>query len=71
MEAICMEAQDNLLQAKISQVAQANKNQTLTFPFVIGHLFINIALTSRIQDIRKGARQEVRQEMCSQVHASF
>ena len=36
IEGICMEAQDNLLQAKISQAAQANKTHTLTFPFVIG-----------------------------------
>jgi len=31
-----MEAQDNLLRAKISQAAQANKTRTLMFPFVIG-----------------------------------
>jgi hypothetical protein len=36
IEEICMEAQDNLLRAKISQAAQANKSHTLTFPFVIG-----------------------------------
>ena len=31
-----MEAQDNLLHTKISQVAQANKTCTLTFPFSVG-----------------------------------
>ncbi len=30
------DAQDNLLHAKISQAAQANKSRTLTFPFRIG-----------------------------------
>ena len=36
IENIRMEAQDNLLQAKISQTAQANKSRSLTFPFAIG-----------------------------------
>jgi len=36
LEQITMEAQDNLLRAKISQAAQANKSRTLTFPFEIG-----------------------------------
>ena len=36
LEQISMEAQDNLLRAKISQAAQANKTCTLTFPFAIG-----------------------------------
>ena len=36
IENIRMEAQDNLLRAKISQAAQANKSRSLTFPFVIG-----------------------------------
>jgi len=36
LEQISMEAQDNLLRAKISQVAQANKTCTLTFPFSVG-----------------------------------
>lgn len=31
-----MEAQDNLLRAKISQAAQANKDRSLNFPFKIG-----------------------------------
>ena len=36
IENIRMEAQDNLLRAKISQAAQANKSHSLTFPFAIG-----------------------------------
>jgi len=36
LEQISMEAQDNLLHAKISQAAQAKKSQTLTFPFSVG-----------------------------------
>ena len=36
LEQISMEAQDNLLRAKISQAAQANKTRTLTFPFAVG-----------------------------------
>jgi len=36
MKQVSMEAQDNLLRAKISQPAQANKSRTLTFPFSIG-----------------------------------
>ena len=31
-----LEAQDNLLCAKISQSVEANKHRSLTFPFVIG-----------------------------------
>lgn len=31
-----MEAQDNLLRAKVEQAAQANKLRTLTFPYMIG-----------------------------------
>lgn len=31
-----LEAQDNLLRAKISQAAQANKTRSLTFPFQVG-----------------------------------
>ena len=36
LEQISMEAQDNLLWAKISWAAQANKSRTLTFPFSVG-----------------------------------
>ena len=36
LKLLIMEAQDNLLYAKISQSSQANKNHTLTFPFSIG-----------------------------------
>ena len=36
IEVITMEAQDNLLCAKISQVMQANKFHGLTFPFKVG-----------------------------------
>jgi hypothetical protein len=36
LELLTMEAQDNLLRAKISQSSQSNKNRTLTFPFSIG-----------------------------------
>jgi len=36
LEQMSMEAQDNLLRAKISQAAQANKSRTLTFPFSVG-----------------------------------
>jgi len=36
LEQLSMEAQDNLLCAKISQAAQANKYRTLMFPFVVG-----------------------------------
>jgi Integrase zinc binding domain len=36
LELLTMEAQDNLLHAKISQSSQANKNRTLTFSFSIG-----------------------------------
>jgi len=36
LEQMSMEAQDNLLRAKISQAAHANKSRTLTFPFAIG-----------------------------------
>ena len=36
LEQISMEAQDNLLHAKISQAAQVNKTRTLTFPFSVG-----------------------------------
>jgi len=36
LEYITMEAQDNLLHAKISQLAQANKSRILKFPFTIG-----------------------------------
>ena len=36
LEMDILEAQDNLLRAKISQAVQANKHQTLTFPFTIG-----------------------------------
>ena len=35
-EVITMEAQDNLLWAKISQVMQVNKSHRLTFPFKVG-----------------------------------
>ncbi len=31
-----MEAQDNILHAKVAQAAQANKSRTLTFPYTIG-----------------------------------
>jgi hypothetical protein len=36
LELLTMEAQDNLLRTKIFQSSQANKNHTLTFPFLIG-----------------------------------
>ena len=36
LEVIMMEAQDNLLHAKISQAMQANKSRGLTFPFKVG-----------------------------------
>ena len=36
LEIIMMEAQDNLLRAKISQAMQANKSRGLTFPFKVG-----------------------------------
>ena len=36
LEQISIEAQDNLLHAKISQAAQVNKSRTLTFPFSVG-----------------------------------
>jgi len=36
LEMDVLEAQDNLLRAKISQLTHANKNCTLKFPFVIG-----------------------------------
>ena len=36
LKLLTMEAQNNLLHAKISQSSQANKNHTLTFPFSIG-----------------------------------
>ena len=36
LEVITMEAQDNLLHAKISQAMQANKSHGLTFPFKVG-----------------------------------
>ena len=36
LKMITMEAQDNLLRAKISQAMQANKSRELTFPFEIG-----------------------------------
>lgn len=36
LEMDVLEAQDNLLRAKISQAVQANKHRTLTFPFTIG-----------------------------------
>ncbi|KIM34970.1 hypothetical protein M413DRAFT_79871 [Hebeloma cylindrosporum] len=35
IKTITMEAQDNLLHAKISQAAQANKSCGLNFPFVV------------------------------------
>lgn len=45
IEIICMEAQDNLLRAKISQSAQVNKTHSLTFPFAIeGHVDLLIHL---------------------------
>ena len=37
LEVLTMEAQDNLLQAKISQASQANKSHSLTFPFSVGN----------------------------------
>ena len=36
LEMDVLEAQDNLLRAKISQAVQENKHRTLTFPFTIG-----------------------------------
>ena len=36
LETGVLEAQDNLLKAKLSQACQANKNHTLTFPFTVG-----------------------------------
>ena len=36
LEVDVMEAQDNLLRAKVAQAAQANKSRTLIFPYTIG-----------------------------------
>jgi len=36
LESDVMEAQDNLLKAKISQSIQSNKHRSLKFPFTVG-----------------------------------
>ena len=56
LEQITMEAQDNLLRAKISQAAQANKSRTLTFPFEIGGR-VHLSTVNRRHEF-KGSREK-------------
>jgi len=58
LEIIAMEAQDNLLRAKISQAAQANKSRTLTFPFAIGGR-VHLSTLNRRQEYKKAGEKRV------------
>ena len=58
LEQMSMEAQDNLLRAKISQAAQANKSRTLTFPFAIGGR-VRLSTMNRRQEFKGSGEKRV------------
>ena len=53
-----LEAQDNLLEAKISQACQANKSRTLTFPFKVGDRVI-LSTANRRREYKSGNEHRV------------
>ena len=53
-----LEAQDNLLEAKISQAFQANKSQSLTFPFKVGDQVI-LSTANRRREYKSGNEHRV------------
>jgi len=58
MEIITKEAQDNLLRAKISQAAQANKHRSLTFPFEVGNR-VRLSTLHRRHEYKKAGELRV------------
>lgn len=58
LEAMTMEAQDNLLRAKISQASLANKDRLLTFPFKIGSR-VRLSTLNRRQEFKKSGEKRV------------
>lgn len=57
LETDVLEAQDNLLEAKISQSIQANKHRTLKFPFTIGSRVCLSTLHRRNEYKSKGEKR--------------
>lgn len=53
-----LEAQDNLLRAKISQAAQANKSRSLTFPFSVGQR-VRLCTKNRRREYKAAAGKRV------------
>jgi Chromo (CHRromatin Organisation MOdifier) domain len=58
LEILTMEAQDNLLRAKISQASQANKDRVLTFPFAIGSR-VRLSTLNRRKEFKKTGERRV------------
>jgi len=53
-----LEAQDNLLRAKISQAAQANKTRLLTFPFKVGQR-VRLSTENRRREFKAAGERRV------------
>ena len=58
MRPTLFEAQDNLLEAKISQAFQANKSRTLSFPFKVGDRVI-LSTANRRREYKSGNEHRV------------
>ena len=58
LEVDVMEAQDNLLRAKVAQAVQANKSRTLTFPYSIGQR-VRLSTRNRRQEYKAKGEKRV------------
>ena len=58
LEVDVMEAQDNLLRAKVAQAVQANKSRTLTFPYAIGQR-VRLSTRNRRQEYKAKGEKRV------------